>query len=532
MEENSSSASSLPNVAKASAIVMASLLMSRVLGIIREMIMNWKFGQSVETDAYRLAFQIPDLLFFLIAGGALSSAFIPVFSEYFHTERKAEAWKIFSSVVTVMSTLLVALISLAWVFAVPLARLIAPGKDEATIQMIAEMSRILLPAQFAFFIGGLMAGTLYVRQVFSIPALGPNLYNLGIIFGALVISSLVSPAVSGMTWGATLGAFIGSMALPLWMMRRIGSEFRPSYSLAHPGTRKVFKLMAPVVLGLSLPSVFPMIIQYFASPLGEGVNSAMANANQLMQAPLGIFGQSLALAVFPALSQFFAQKREDLFEAQLEKSLRQALYLATPVAVLMAIVPVPLIRVLFEHGQFRAEDTARTALALTAFAVGIVGWCMQPILMRAYFSIQRTITPVIMGTLTTLVFVTLCLVIRGQGYPFFAYPLAGSACAFLLVGMLVAGLKKRFAGLGVANLGRTLGLSLFSSLLGIGLVWLTVQVTARLPIVAFIGAFGIACILYAWIYYFVTKSFQMPEATYLDRAFARLNRKTPSEPGA
>lgn len=212
--------------------MVASQLLSRVLGIVREMIISGKFGQSVYTDAYTYSFQIPDILFFLVAGGALSSAFIPVFSEYLHTDREDEAWHIFSSVATIMALAVTAFIALAWVFAPALATFAAPGLSPAdkaeAYPMIVAMSRIVLPAQFAFFIGGLLFGTLYSRQVFAVPGLGPNIYNLGIIFGAVVLSAFFTPGVMGMSWGALGGAFIGNILVPMWAMTKINAKFKPS----------------------------------------------------------------------------------------------------------------------------------------------------------------------------------------------------------------------------------------------------------------------------------------------------------------
>src|SRR5262245_27106858 len=170
--------------------MMLSLLLSRVLGLVRDAVITGKFGADGITTAYYQSFKIPDLLFFLIAGGALSSAFIPVFSEYLHTKRESEAWHIFSVVTTFMSILVIGFIVIAWIFAYPLSRyLIAPGTDAEFIPYIVQMSRVVLPAQFAFFVGGIMFGTLYANQRFSVPGLGPNIYNIGIIVGALGLSA-------------------------------------------------------------------------------------------------------------------------------------------------------------------------------------------------------------------------------------------------------------------------------------------------------------------------------------------------------
>jgi putative peptidoglycan lipid II flippase len=502
-------------------IMIASQLLSRVLGIIRELIMNWKFGQNAFTDAYRIAFQIPDLLFFLVAGGALSSAFIPVFSEYLHTDREEEAWKVFSSVVTIMSVVVLCFIALAWVFAVPLAQMLAPGKQDDLIPLIAYMSRVLLPAQFAFFVGGLLMGTLYARSVMAVPGLSPNIYNLGIIFGAVVLSSFFAPGVVGMVWGALFGAIIGSFVVPLFAVRKFGAKFRPSFDTKHPGVRKVFRLMAPVVFGLSLPSVFPMIMQYFATYYPDGTNSAYANANQLMQAPLGIFGQALALAAFPALSKFFAQNDWERFQDQLMKTLTQVLYFSIPVAALLIVGAQPIIEVLFQSGKFKAEDTERTAACLTAFAIGVPAWCLQPVLMRAFFSVQKTLTPVIIGTITTLVFIGVCLGIRSLDLPYTYLPLAGSVVAYGFVGALLLAVKRIGNGLDIRTILVCFGKAAVASILPAALFWGVSQVGMSHPhvglkLLLFVALLILVC-LFGWLYYFTTVKLGMPEASYAKR---------------
>lgn len=507
---------------------MISLFLSRVLGILRDSVMSHQFGIGAETDAYRLAFQVPDLLFYLVAGGALSSAFIPVFSEYLHTDRDEDAWRVFGSVVTIMSTALLIFIVTTFIFAYPIAQLLAPGKPELWEQ-IAQMSRILVPAQFAFFIGGLMIGTLYARQRFAVPGLGPNLYNLGIIFGAIVISRFVSPSIAGMAWGALIGAFLGNIVVPFFAMRALRSRFSVVFDFKHPGVKKVFVLMAPVVLGLSLPGVYGMIIQYFGSYYQAGVNTSLDLSNKLMQSPVGVFGQSMALAAFPALSQFFAQGKMDAFRNQLGRTLRTVVFLSIPVAIFFAVLAGPVTVALFSYGKGKNADISLVATYLQIYSIGLVGWCMHPVLMRAYYATQNTLKPVVTGTVTTAVFIGLIFGLRITPLDHLALPLASSIAAIGLATVLVLMVSKDTGGIEAKSLLRTIVCCLIASApmaailvagdwllpLGIGNLknlWAAIRVV----ILGLIGA---------WAFYLTARALKMQETDTIDRAMAKLTKR-------
>jgi putative peptidoglycan lipid II flippase len=512
-------------MARAGGIMVASLFLSRVLGFVRDMVITARFGQNHLTDAYYASFQIPDLLFYLIAGGALSSAFIPVFSEYIHTGREDDAWKVFSSVVTLMSAVVLAFIALSWVFAEPLVHVVAPNIPESSVPLVAQMSRILVPAQYAFFIGGIMLGTLYARGVFSVPGLAPNIYNIGIIVGALVVSNVVVPGVVGMSWGALVGAFIGNIVVPLLVIRKLGARFTLSFDTRHEGVRKVFRLMLPVVLGLSLPGVFAWILRAYASYYPEGIISAMEQANRLMQAPLGVFGQALALAAFPVLSQFFAQGRMDAFADQLGRSLRTVVFLSMPVAVLFVVVPDPIVRALYLRGEFTLADAQNTSAALRMFGIGIAAWCVQPVLMRAYFSVQRTWPPVVMGTVTTGVFALVSWVLVRQGYGFQALPIAASVAAILLAAMMLFAVNSGVARIDLSGLGATVLKSLVAGAVASAFAWGALEVAeplgGKLANFGLLAVVGLVLLCAAWVYYLAAKLMKMPETETVSRGLRR-----------
>ncbi|ARU41669.1 murein biosynthesis integral membrane protein MurJ [Armatimonadetes bacterium Uphvl-Ar1] len=541
MSKPETSNSLTPNIAKGGIIMAASIFLSRILGLVREAVITGQFGNSTLTDAYFAAFSIPDLLFYLVAGGALSSAFIPVFSEYLHTDREDEAWHIFSVVLTLMSIIVAIFIAVAMVFTPLLIQITAPQTDPTKAAefypMAVMMARIVLPAQFAFFIGGILFGTLYSRNIFTVPGLGPNIYNIGIIFGALVLSQFMLVPTAGMSWGATIGAFIGNLLIPLIAMRSIGLKYKFSLDTKHPGVRKVFRLMAPVVFGLSLPGVFALFLVAFSSwGYGEesGFISSFRQANTLMQAPLGVFGQSMALAVFPALSQFFAQKNMDMFRDQLIKTLRSVIYLTVPVSFILIFASSDVIRLVYQHGQFTAADTARMAPLLTAFAIGVPFWCLQPILMRAFFAIQNTLRPILLGTLATAIFLAISFAVVTTDQAPYALALGGSVAAIALVILLIKSIAKEVPGLNTAPLFKTAVKASVAAIPSTAVFWGIFRLSEQFPTLdnkyaalALGLFFGLVSL---WVYYFITKFFRMPESAYLDRVANRINKKSKTEP--
>ncbi|MCX8053882.1 MAG: murein biosynthesis integral membrane protein MurJ, partial [Armatimonadetes bacterium] len=299
-------------VAKAAGLMMAAILTSRLLGLIREMLIARQFGLTGLVSAYTVSFNLPDLLYFFLSSGALSGAFIPVFTERLHTGRNREAWEIFSIIACFMGLVLVSAILLSEVFTGPLVRyLAAPGytHDKDLFGLIVSLTRIILPCQLFFFLGGLMMGTLESRQDFRARAAGPVIYNLGIIFGVLVLSRWLS--IAGLAWGAMIGAFVGNIGYTFYCLRRAGFEFYPSLNLRHPGVKRVGALALPVILGLSLPQIDVIINRWFATFVSDIAPAALNFANRLMQVPLGVFAQAAGTAILPTLSAYAAKNAID-----------------------------------------------------------------------------------------------------------------------------------------------------------------------------------------------------------------------------
>ena len=530
-EITEASDSAAPSTAKAGGIVAATIFLSRILGLVRDSVIAAQFGLLAVNDSWRIAIRIPDLIFMLIAGGGLSSAFIPVFSEYWHTGRRKEAWTVFSTVVTVSLLVSLGLVLGAWVFAKQLVLIFAQGKPDDIVETAIHISRVLLPAQVAFLVGSVFQGTLYARRNYILPGLAPNIYNLGIIFGATIGASLSGLGIVSVAWGALIGATTGSLLIPAIAVFRAGTEFRFSLNVQQPGVKKFFLLLLPVILGFSLPSVMTLITQRYASPFGEGVNTVLDYATNLMQAPLGVFGQSMALAAFPVLSEFYAQGKMGAFREQLAKSLRTVIFLSVPASILIGLLALPIVSVLNGYGAGNnPAQLANIAHALQIYSVGIVAWCVQPILMRGFFSMHQTVRPIAIGTVMTVVYIGICeIIVRlpagANPFGYFILPIATNVAVILMSITLYFTLQKYAGRLGGSATGRTLVKSFLASLplaavAAVGNHFLNIH---SRPL-QFMGL-AIVSLIAIWAYYFAARYMKMPETAYMDRVFDRIQKK-------
>ncbi len=390
-------------IARATGLMMATVLLSRILGVARDAIISHYFGRGPQTDAYNAAFTVPDLLFYLLQSGALSSTIVPILTEFRQQGKDKAADKTVSTVASAIFVFIGLLICVMWINARPLTIWLNPGFDEARIALAVPLTRVLLPAQMFFFLGGLMMGVLYSRKQFLIPALGPVIYNSGIIVGGVFLRHWLG--IHGLVWGAIAGAFVGNFLIPFLAVRRLGVHLRPCFELTNPAVMKVWRMLLPIGLGVSLPNIDQIVNKAFASYLGPGDTTAIMNAYRLMLLPIGVFAQAMALAVFPTLSLQAAEKNIPAMRRTMNQSLRNILFLTVPASALMFLLAEPIITLLLQSGKYTHADTLVTAAALRSLSLGIFAWSCQSLLTRGFYALQNSKIPVISGAIVSVIFV-------------------------------------------------------------------------------------------------------------------------------
>jgi putative peptidoglycan lipid II flippase len=382
-------------VARAAGLVMALFVVSRAMGLIREIVISHQFGTSGDLDAYLAAFRLPDILFQIVAGGALASAFIPTFASYLAREDEVGAWRLASAVINLVLILTAALGVLAAILAPWLVRaVIAPGFEPERQVLAASLMRTMLVTPVIFGVSGVIMGILNARQHFLLPALAPILYNLGIIAGAVVLAPAMG--VQGLAVGVVAGA-LGHLLIQLPGLVRHGLRYTPALGLRDPGVHEVGRLMLPRMLGLAAVQLNFLVNTILASGLVAGSLSALNYAWLLMLLPQGVFAQAVATAAFPTFSAQTARGQRDAMRSTLAATLRAVLYLALPAAVGLVVLRLPLVQLLFERGAFSDASTQMVASALALYALGLPAHCLVEIVVRAFYAMHDTRTPVAVG---------------------------------------------------------------------------------------------------------------------------------------
>jgi putative peptidoglycan lipid II flippase len=384
-------------IALATLIMTISVFLSRVLGVLRESVLAAVGGASTAMDAYKTAFILPEILNHVLASGFLSITFIPIYSSYLARNDEAGGWRIFSVILTAFGMLLAVLIAMAMGFAPQLLPLLVPGKEDPVFfSQTINMTRIVLPAQLFFFAGGLLMAVQFAKKQFLFPALSPLIYNLGIILGGLLLGPRLG--IQGFAWGALAGAFIGSFVLQLVGAFRAGLRFLWCFELNHPDLRRYCLLTLPLMVGLTMTFSTEVFSKFFGSFLPPGGISWIDFAWRVILALVGNFGQAVGMASYPFLASLAAEKRIQEMNQVLNGVLRY-LVLVIPLSFLIAILRKEIIRILYERGNFGADDTLMTSVALCGMLVGAVAITAQTVVNRGYYATQNTLVPTLLGSL-------------------------------------------------------------------------------------------------------------------------------------
>jgi putative peptidoglycan lipid II flippase len=386
-------------VARRAGVVGAATMLSRVLGLVREQVMAALFGAGLATDAFNVAFRIPNLLRDLFAEGAMSSAFVPTFTAVQKNEGDAGAWAFGRQLLVTLLVTLLVICAMGWVLAPQLVRLFAPGfaAVPGKLELTVLLTRVMLPFLPAVALAAAAMGMLNARGSFAVPALAPTLLNLGMIVGGVslipVVQRLGQPAILAMALGVLIGG-IGQFACQLPALHRMGFRLRPEWPRAHPAVRRVALLMGPAVIGLAATQINLLVSTLIASLLEQGSVSWLAYAFRLMQLPIGVFGVALATVSMPALARAAVDQDMGSLKATLSATLRLVFLLTAPAALWLAVMAVPVIALLYQHGRFVTADTQRTAAALVMYCVGLPAFAAVGVLTRTFYALGDTGTPV------------------------------------------------------------------------------------------------------------------------------------------
>ena len=438
-------------IARAAGVVMAAFVLSNLVGLARQILVSQAFGTSAVIDAFNAASRLPDLLFNLVAGGALGSAFIPTFTGFLVRGERERAWHLASSIANLVTLTLLLTSAIAWVFAPPIVRhILAPGFSPQQQALTAHLLRILLVSPLIFGLSGLVMGILNAHQRFLLAALAPTMYWLGMIFGVLVWAPRWG--IFGLAWGAVLGAALHlGVQLP-GLLRLPGRRYVPVLGLRDAAVREVGRLMAPRVLGVAIVQLNFWINVVLASSQPEGSLTAIQVAWAVMTMPQVVIAQAIAIAALPTFSAQAARGEMQAMRRALASTLRGVVLLALPAAVGLILLRRPIVRLLFQRGEFTPHSTDLVAWALLWYTLGLVSHSVVEVVSRAFYAFHDTKTPVLVGSVAMslnvgLSFAFVAWFLSLGWYPHGGLALANTVATTLEMAGLVYLMRRRLDGM-------------------------------------------------------------------------------------
>ena len=429
------------SVLYAAGMLTIMMTISRILGFVRDISVSSMFGISWQADAYTAAFTIPDLIYFALVGGGLSSAFIPVFSSYLATDQDEDAHVMASTILNIVAIASMVLIAIGMVFTPQLIDIMVEFKHENAAEATAltiVLTRLMFAQCFFMCLAGISQGILQCYKEFMVPALGAVVYNIAIIVIGILLAQHIG--IAGFTIGVVVGAAL-NLLLQIRSMRQYGFSYKLTLNLRHPGVKKFFLLFLPVVLGLSMNELNLLVSQRLASGLGGGVVYALKQAQRIMMLPVGIFAAAIGLSVFPTMTSHVARGEMKEYKQNLTMGLRTVIFITLPASVGLIALSHPVVRAMYQQGAVTTVQIELVSVILVYYCIGVVGYGAQQILNRGFYAVQDTKSPVLINVFVLLFNIIISIILVGP----FTY--RGLAMAYSLSGllsMLVLGVALRF----------------------------------------------------------------------------------------
>lgn len=504
-------------IARAAGVVMAGFVLSNLTGLVKWVMVSQAFGTSAQLDAFTAANRLPEILFNLMAGGALASAFVPTFTEFLTRGDRPGAWRLASSIANLLFVALSATAFIAWLAAPWLVpNVLAPGLDSQTTSLTVSLLRILLISAVVFGLSGLLMGILNAHQHFLLPALAPTMLWLGWIIG--VVFFVPRFGIHGLAWGVVLGSAM-HFGVQLPALRRRQARYNLGLGLADPAVRRVGTLMAPRLIGVAVVQLNFLVNTILASGMPEGSLAAIGYGFFIMLMPQVVIAQAIAIAALPTFSAQAAQGALDRMRRSLAITLRGVVFLSLPASLGLILLRKPIVATLFQRGAFGAESTDLVAWALLWYSTGLVGHGLVEIISRAFYALQDTKTPVLLGSLAMGLNILLSLLFaelfRRWGLP----PHGGLALANSMattleaIGLLVL-MRRRLNGLDFHRMRRGLVATVLAGGVMSGglLLWLNLTTSQPAWLVGIVGVAGGGLLF--WLVAWLVGS---PETTNLPR---------------
>jgi putative peptidoglycan lipid II flippase len=383
----------------ATLLLISAVMLSRVIGYARDAYIAWAYGAGGATDAYVAAFTLPDFLNYIVAGGAASITFISIYTRFLAEKRDADAQKTFSIIITVMTAVMIVGTILTEIFTPQFVRWFVKGFSPDKIELCVHLTRILLPAQIFFYVGGVVSAVLLSHRLFLFPAFGPLIYNVFIILGGVIGGRHFG--IQSLAYGALVGSFAGPFLASVIGAARIGTGYKPSFDVRNPAFREWVKLSVPLMLGVSLVTADDWILRHYASN-GVGDITRLTFAKRLFAVPIAVLGQATGQASLPFFARLFNEKRLKEFADTVNDSVYRVSAASLLATGWMMVAALPLIDLVYRRGKFLFDDTQTSAVYFFWFSLSLVLWSAQGLYARAFYAAGDTLTPMAAVSVITL----------------------------------------------------------------------------------------------------------------------------------